>query len=508
MNQLPNELLNRICLYLDAEDLWNVHQVSSRLRGIASLPFLSRFGLSRENLESGTLSLDDSFHVILVAAQIHPIQRLVSSIGSQAQYRRLAAVFSVAAVIPDVVLYKRCHSRTVKLSPAELLSRIPHAANNPLLIIVWGNVTLSRPRRSSPPMEWEVNPPRPTAVFWSFSSTTRIFLLLFGSPFLFAYYVFAYFIFALANAPFILLWLYRRLFGPGWAAVERILSDAGLLVWEDCMRIQVLPGQKLTLVELPSQRTPELTLNPLHGLTEDVYPVLLPTLDLSVYLKTLTIETKSDVDHAALMVFLERHLHVTKLCVQHNSIRASSLVDLPIPRQSGSEIRTLIAPATYIHYLLPAAPNANVLRISIRGSTASDIAAYRKAVEAIAVLPGTHPLTLTLSFRLTKSSVPWSRRAIRDSDVEARHAPETRLTRVQELTLCPEEPTRFHPAAMRALVPWLGLFPQLQRVSFAHWSVQNVSLVDRMALTAAICEACTGISSAENVVFNYYERIP
>jgi hypothetical protein len=357
-------------------------------------------------------------------------------------------------------------------------------------------------------MEWEVDPPHLTEVFSSLSRTKRIFLLLFGIPFLFAYFVFTYSIFALANARFILLWLYRRSFGPGWTAVERIREDAGLLVWEDCMRIQVLPGQKLTLVELPSWRTPELTLNPLHGLTEDVYPVLLPALDLGAYLKTLTIETKSDVDHAALMVFLERHLHVTKLCVQHNSIRASSLVDLPIPRQSGSEIRTLIAPATYIHYLLPAAPNANVVRISIRGSTASDIAAYRKAVETIAVLPGTHPLTLTLSFRLTKSSVPWSRRAIRDSDVEARHAPETRLTRVQELTLCPEEPTHFHPAVMHALVPWLGLFPQLQRVSFTHWSVQSVSLADRAALTTAICAACTGINNAENIAFNYYERIP
>ncbi|KAJ7503301.1 hypothetical protein B0H11DRAFT_1906360 [Mycena galericulata] len=504
MDNLPNELVDRICSFLGRRELWVIVEVSSRFRRLAMYPFLSRFGISRSNIQAGTISLSDSFFLILVVAHIWPIQRLVCfqefAPTGQLRYKRLASILSITAPIPDIVIYNRQYMlQRTRRETVHLLARIPQATTTTLLIIKGNSMCLSHPR-STPPIRWKLLPPPLNSSV--LSNTMKVLVVIFGVPLLFAYLVSA-----IINSGVVLMWAYRLLVGPAWPQDDRIATDAGLLVFDDWMRIQALPG-KLTLVTLTEQRFPVLSLKRLPGLTDAVYSSLLSSIDLGFYLQRLTIEAQTNVAHAELMTFLERHLHITHLYCEPNSIRPSSFTVTPIPpKESQSNISMLSAPASYIPHLLPAAPH--VQRIHIRflpaakqmplGRASFDTEAYIQALDAIAAHPGTEPLALTLTFRLTAAGLPWH--TLRDADAEARDAPEARLPRVHELELCTDSSAltaRFRANTIRALAPWLARFPGLRRVTFAHGAVEKIPVYQRAELVQAIC----GMSAVQDVAFN------
>ncbi|KAJ6492548.1 hypothetical protein C8R47DRAFT_1270819 [Mycena vitilis] len=445
MNRLPNELLDRICCFLDRNELSKVVRLSSRLRSVAMLPYLSRFGISQANLQSGTLSLSDSFFIILVVARIKPIQRLVCFEevvpGSQMRYRRLASILAVTAPIPDIVIYNRHYMlQRTRREAAYLLSRIPSSATTTLLIVKGSNLSLSHPR-SSPPIQWRLLPPPLGSS--ELSTAMKTLIVMFGIPLLFAYLVSA-----VINFGVVLIWLYRRITRPPWPQDERIVEDAGVLVFDDWMRIQTLPG-KLTLVTLTDQRWPILVIRRIPGLADGVYSSLLASVDLGVHLERLTVESQTNLVHSELMAFIQRHQHLISISVGTDSIRASSLTTMPMPSAPESKVYQLIAPSTYIPYLLPAAPNAQ--RISIlpalspmRGllrPAAFDLPAYRRALDSLAALPaalpGAHLFTVNLTFPLAITHLPWSPAALPDAEaLDDALLPETRATRVQALGLC------------------------------------------------------------------------
>ncbi|KAF8122628.1 hypothetical protein K438DRAFT_1793039 [Mycena galopus ATCC 62051] len=92
---------------------------------------------------------------------------------------------------------------------------------------------------------------------------------------------------------------------------------------------------------------------------------------------------------------------------------------LSIVAHPESKVQDLTAPPSYIPHLLPTTPNAHrisllftplfkrALSVPAFRSATFDLAAYHTALEAIASLPGTHPLTLDFTFRLTAASLPW-----------------------------------------------------------------------------------------------------
>ncbi|KAJ7471046.1 hypothetical protein FB451DRAFT_1399793 [Mycena latifolia] len=512
MIRLPNELLDRICSFLAKRELWAVLQVSAGFRSVAMYPFLSRFGISQSDIQSGTLSLSDSFHLILVVARIRPIQRLVCfkehNFSAGLRYQRVATILSMTAPIPDIVVYNRMYMLQRPREAIYFLSRIPQAATDSFLFVKGNSMRLSRPRLA-PPIRWKLLPPPLGQQSNYLSPAMKTLLIVFGIPLLFAYLVSG-----IVNCGVLIVWVYRRLFGPGWPHAERIAADAGrLLVVDDWMRIQALPG-RLTLITLTEQRSPVLTLRPFPGLAKDIYSTLLPVLDLGLYLAHLRVEAKTDLAHADLLAFIQRHsFYLTQLSLQPNSLRASSLLTLPIPRNSESRINVLMAPAPYIPHLLPAAPNVQKVHIPFQPSPspkhaaltapAFDLAAYHSALAALATLPGTPPLTLTLAVRLTASSLPWSAPDPPAASASASSSDTTTaLPRLAELALCTDGPMRFRAPTIRALVPWLARFPGLQRVSFAHGAVEHIPLVQRTVLAEAICAACASISSVRNVAFN------
>ncbi|KAJ6489058.1 hypothetical protein C8R45DRAFT_929752 [Mycena sanguinolenta] len=513
MDKLPNELLDRICSFLKKRELWAVIQVSSSYRRLAMLPYLSRFGISRASIQSGTLVLSDSFFLILVVAGICPIQRLVCFqevvSGSQLRYRLLASILAVAPPIPDIVIYNRHYIlQRTRRETAYLLSHIPSSASNTLLVLKGSSTHISRPR-SSPPIRWKLLPPPFGSL--NLSTTMNFLVVIFGIPLLFAYLVSA-----VVNIAVVSMWVYRRITSPPWPQDERIIEDTGLLAFDDWLRIQILPEKQMTLVTLTEKRWPALVLRPVPGLTGSAYSAVLASLDLGMHLERLTVYSKADLAHPEVMAFLKRHPYLTSIQFESHSIQSSSLTQIPVLPDPENKAQVLVAPPPYIPYLLPAAPNAQRISLlfspvatravfGLRGTT-FDLPAYRTALEAIAALPGTQPLTLNFTFRLTAAALPWLSPHLPSSvDVEATDGallPETRLARVHTLCLFREGLVRYRAADVRALVRWLALFPKLQHLTFAYGSLEKISADERASLVEAICAACKGIRTPQDIAFN------
>jgi hypothetical protein len=86
-------------------------------------------------------------------------------------------------------------------------------------------------------------------------------------------------------------------------------------------------------------------------------------------------------------------------------------------------------------------------------------------------------MNLTLTFGLAAASLPWL--GLLDAEaIDAALLPETRVASA-----------RFRASGIRMLPRWLALIPGLQRVSFAHGTVEKIPAAERARLAHAICVA-------------------
>ncbi|KAJ7603926.1 hypothetical protein FB45DRAFT_958610 [Roridomyces roridus] len=163
MKDLPDELLDRICAFMDKKELCTTMHISSSLRRIAAPHLLFRLSISQSDMQTGTvkLELSDSLHLIVFVAHICPIQRL------------------------------ECFGNSRKIRASEMQRLI----------------TVSRPR-AGPPPSWAISVPLPR----SFSEF--LCLTLWAIP-----------LCLVANLCGILWWAIRRVFGYGWSTEERISKD-------------------------------------------------------------------------------------------------------------------------------------------------------------------------------------------------------------------------------------------------------------------------------------------
>ncbi|KAF7375618.1 hypothetical protein MSAN_00450600 [Mycena sanguinolenta] len=408
-------------------------------------------------------------------------------------HTKTPSILAVAPPIPDIVIYNRHYIlQRTRRETAYLLSRIPSSASNTLLVLKGTSTYMSRPR-SSPPIRWKLLPPPFGSL--NLSTTMNFLVVIFGIPLLFAYLVSV-----MVNVAVVSMWMYRRITSPPWPQDERIIEDTGMLAFDDWIRIQILPEKQLTLVTLTEKRWPALVLRSVPGLTSSAYSAVLASLDLGMHLQRLTVDFKADLAHPELMAFLKRHPYLISIQFEPHSIRSSSLTQIPVLPDAENKVQVVTAPPSYMPYLLPAAPNAQ--RISLLFSTVPkrtvfglrettfDLSAYRTALEAIAELPGTHPLTLNLTFHLTAASLPWHRP----------HLPLFLLPRGgRSHRQC--APPRDALGA-RAYLRWLALFPKLQHLTFAYGSLEKISVDERASLADAICAACKGIRTSQDIAFN------
>ncbi|KAJ7183639.1 hypothetical protein C8R46DRAFT_1067530 [Mycena filopes] len=513
MDALPDELLDRVCSFLGRRELWKLVQVSSLFRRLGMLPYLAHFGISQADISSGTLSLSDSFFLILVVARINPIRRLVCFEtvlpGVQLRYRRLGAILCVAAPIPDILIYNRQYM--VQRTPREsafLLSRIPSSATKTLLIVGGRTAHISRPR-AAPPIEWVLLPP-PLGSY-NMSTMMKVLIVMFGIPLFFAYLVSG-----IINLGVVIVWAYDRFFGPPWSQEDRIIEDAGVIIFEHWMRIQSLPG-KYTLVTLMDHRWRGLELRPRPGFTDAIYSTIITSLDYGTALQRFWVEQNTNLDYGEVLAFLRRHPELKDIGFTSGSIRASSLPVTAIPTPNpDNKITFLTTTSIYVPYFLPAAPNlcqifiypnraARATSIGASLGYTLDLLAYHTALDALATLPGTHPIELHLSFRLPAALLPWFVLADLPPS-EAAQLPETRLPRVHMLHLyCNNSERRFRALEIRdKLTPWLALFPSLQRLTFAYATVERIPAAERVVLAEGICAVCPGMTPS-NVAFNVPE---
>ncbi|KAJ7650805.1 hypothetical protein FB45DRAFT_26181 [Roridomyces roridus] len=461
MDTLPNELIHDICSFLDnVTELWRMSCASSHLRRVTSFPILSRLGISDSDVVADSVSLvlthSRSFYLILVVAHICRIQTLRVACPDDlngSAIRKSASILAVTAPIPDIFIYDRFDYRTLRQS----LSKFPQAATDTLLLVAKNRVSVSRTRRAV-----ALTPP---------SSRAGRGLMRLAS--------------AIHRArPSVL--------GSTPASEEsEDMDDFPLFL--DWIRIQRLP-EKCTSVILTTQWGYSFSIKPIPGVSDSMYMAFLSSLDLGVYLIDLAVEAGSNISYADLSAFVARHECIRHLTCAPNSIRRG--LATPLQPHSSSTITRLAAPASYIPHLLLIVPKAREIYIMPHKPRVFAHDAYCLALSAISRLPGSHPLGLALCFDITAGALPWQRAAAGPD------APETLLTRMEELLLRSTGPVRHTPAAIRAFPAWLARMRGLRRVVFAHQTEERISGALRVQLAQAICEVRAGMAQSGGFAFD------
>ncbi|KAJ7694347.1 hypothetical protein B0H17DRAFT_465634 [Mycena rosella] len=218
-------------------------------------------------------------------------------------------------------------------------------------------------------------------------------------------------------------------------------------------------ADQFTLVIFGSQISPRLTIPHLSTLTDAQRAVLLPTLDIPYHLLELTIAEGCNFRLADVMDCVQRHHRLTVLSFKSRSLSPGSVVDLP-PNSPG-RLHHLSAPATYIPSLLQAEPNIRHSSVTFDENRSNhepfDLPTCLRALNAIASLPGSQLISLSLAFTrasVTECVLPWH--------VQALSRPIPHLTR---LTLSTDGAPRAAVDISR-LAPWLSAcFPSLNSIS-------------------------------------------
>ncbi|KAJ7651310.1 hypothetical protein FB45DRAFT_1079041 [Roridomyces roridus] len=519
MEGLPDELLDRICSFMDRDELCTTMHISSSFRRVASAYLLFQLGISQSDVLAGTVELviSKSLHLILFVAHICPIQRLecfgVSKNMQLSELERLTAILGDARPIPDLVIHDKLEEgqrRDLDSLPLHLLTHLPQTATDTLLIVVPHSIPISStsihvsgPRAGPPPIGMvpldDPDDPEPTTP----DGTSGILMLVFGV-------ILLCLVLALYNLYMIIRCVFLRGFlRRGWSVQERISTDVypERLRDREGLRLQRLPNQYTLVTCKESGAFNHFFMRPLCGVPESVYSAFLASLDPQF--KDATVEPWSYLTFADLATFVSRQNNLRTLDCGHNSISYSSLMSAsPFQYHVHCKITHLAAQASYIPNLLSL--TLNVERLYLRFPSVSNrlsgpwifnFFAYCTALEAIARLPGSHSLALSFNFNLAAAYLPWD---IEDgSDVPQ---PETQLHRVEHIMLRRTQAKHysqhiFTASTIRALLPWLARFPSLQRVSFDKDSVEMMCYDQRLEVAEEIASICLGMSGAGDVAF-------
>ncbi|KAJ7651266.1 hypothetical protein FB45DRAFT_1078929 [Roridomyces roridus] len=438
---------------------------SSRLRRVASPHLLFRLGISQSDVHAGTvkLTLSESLHLIVFVAHICPIQRLNCFEESKdmhaTEFQRLALILGAVAPIPDIFIHDKLKpGRDRDLIPLHLLAHLPQTATDNLLI-VWNDSTyLSRPCGETSPPKWAC------LLMLDELGTDTIFLTAFAVMVTLPVHALC----LLVNLFIFLLWVCRRVFERQWSTTERIsnLARPYTLRWRGGIHVQSLSTQ-FTLVTCREAASYCFVIKPLRGVPDAIHSMVLASLDLESTM--VTVKSGSNVAFAELAHFVTRQKDLRTLTCAPNSIRPSSLVSsTTLPFHFASKIKHLRAPVSYIPHLLPLTPHVQGIDLSFPssspptwlpvlfiGAPVFDYAAYCTALTAIARLPGSQNLSLSLTFDLSATSLPWQSTGT---------LPEAQLHRVWHLKLCTTGRYQkiYTASTIRALRPWLARFPRLR----------------------------------------------
>ncbi|KAJ7813571.1 hypothetical protein B0H13DRAFT_2382357 [Mycena leptocephala] len=508
MVDLPQELQDIIFSFLDDEDLWELVQVSRPLRQRVLFPLLLRYNIAAFQIYSGEVCVPgNAYFRIPMIYHIHPIQKL-SVVPGRLKLHGLPSVLTAIPLIPDVEIRGTVEPKRDS-AIAGLIQTLSRGAV--VAIAGHGSVWVPKPRKAAPLSEsgfWIPHLPLP-----------KLNPLVCGGADLlwgFVFFLPVCILFLILDLRLLLLWLYRRVFGPRWDYVAPYF--VGLT--GDSMRIKRVSAHGVPQFAL-------VTFCSTSGIYLDfVCPTLSPAqssaifsvLDLKDDLFYLSVRANAALGLSSLLTFIRRHQSLNNLTLAPGAIDPASLpveptldahrgriasvptpaayipVHLPphpsllppspVPGSYPGRITSLTSPAEYIPYILSTERSITDLIID----PASYSPHLARALTAIA-LSGPDATLRRLTLALTppgpaaaggvqpKTALPW--RAPRD--VEA----ELPLRGVTHLTLRVE----FEYSAVadvEGLVRWLARFPELQVLELRGGSVAGM---ERVVLARAIGDA-------------------
>ncbi|KAJ7473169.1 hypothetical protein B0H11DRAFT_2037469 [Mycena galericulata] len=470
MLQLPIELVDTIFSLLDKQDLFILVQVSSRFQRVALWPLLSRYHVSMADIASGTITIPgEACPLLRLIYSIHPIQSLTirPPLLLSRTFSALISALAVTPPIPNILVDSRYLDRH---GIAKLIITSSRSHSDTIVFIGRDNIGVSLPR-PAPPIRWKWILPRPELTLSNIFFVFTLFIFL--AP--------MYLISGLANGGVLLVWLYRRFFGPQWDQHARIAAD---LVQFDggSVRLQIVPvpgAGRLTLVTFGGITPVRLSVPCIPALSFVQYSTVLAHIHLEEHLAELTIQADCALVLTDLMHFVHRHSKLRALVLRRRAVDHTSLKELPVSGATGS-ISSLSAPAVYIPYILPLAPRVRLL--SVRLGEKSDHPghplhrhSYTRVIDTIATLPApaVEALVLYISPTLISAALPWH---IEPGD-------EARLASVTYMTLVLQGNREVRPADIQQLPRWLARFPALVRVEFVG---RAVGQGERAALDQAI----------------------
>ncbi|KAJ7448931.1 hypothetical protein FB451DRAFT_1567091 [Mycena latifolia] len=407
MLRLPNELLELIFRPLDTRDLWALARVSFRLRSLTLFPFLAWYDISEQQIRSGVLSVPaESAFLIVVAAHIYPPYKLEvrrGGLGTDGP-ANLPAVLSAVPPIPDVLVHNSYGHFTNRVGMAKVLSAVCRGPTPTLAFIGQGTVRVSR-HRNIRPISWKAVP-YPTirtaltlALRYDFLSVLPLVL--------------AYLFCGMVNIGVAAAWLYRHIRRVQWRLEDRIAADLGA-VHAHWMHVQTLltgTDEQFTLVTFASVKDECLTIPHTSALTDTQLSAVLTTAELPLFVQKLIIAEGAIPLLSDVMDCVRRNPHLTELVLKPRAFSAAAVFGLP--SAGGGRITALTAPVACIPALLAAEPNVQRVSITFPAGTFNTRTSLR-ALAALALLPGTHPLALSLSFTksaITARALPWHFRA-------------------------------------------------------------------------------------------------
>ncbi|KAF8208922.1 hypothetical protein K438DRAFT_1961463 [Mycena galopus ATCC 62051] len=487
MLRLPNELILLILSHASTPALWALTQVSCRIRFLAILPFLERHSISESDIKSGTITLrTPSFFLILVVARLNKIQKLslAKFVYSDGLVSVLGAILSATETIPEIF---------IEAAPSNcggllyyLLASIAQATSRTLVITTDSPLVTSYPRQTSP-LHWQPVPSIRAFLQYFATRVPSISHLIMEIPF-----------------------AAQLCLGRNWKSEARLAYDLRSRpeyrilpsLEGHSFRIQTV-GKDFTFLTVPTWASGAHTIRPVPGLGPDKLSAVVAAIDSNPFNTQICVETSANIRHCDLLLLLCRHPNLQVLDLRLDSIRPSSLI---IPDASATcDIVSLSAPALYIPHIVPSTPLLRSIWIEFHpmpmhffsSRVALSVSEYKRSLDSVLSLPGTHPLTLTLSFPANAHNPPWLDIIDKDDAVEAR------LHRVTELLLT-EHPldigAGFGVESFRALPRWLRLFPALQRVTIHPGDRHSLAIPpsEERELLKAISDSCRGGHNTAN----------
>ncbi|KAF7355996.1 hypothetical protein MVEN_00929000 [Mycena venus] len=368
---LPDELLDVIFSFLNTRDLFWISRVSGRLRRAAVFPFLNRHGISQAQVQSGLLIFreeppepynTDYLLLLVLVSNIRPILKLETPLilSGIVALKRLAAVLSSLPQIPHILIHVLYSG-----IPPGLTSLILEASKTPIPTVVFfqpDTVYISRPRNVRP------GPCNP----WIAFAVVPIFLVL---------YLVLGPVYPIVFTVRLAIWVYNCLFRPRWPQDERITHDLG-----------AIHGNWIRIQALSSPSVDGLTMVTFGG-DSDIDSTSMTIPPHARAHRCIPLSHCCNVTVSAVLDCLHRHPRLSYLILDEKSISLPSLFFQSSQHTpTSNNLTSLSVSAAYIPHILHAAKN--VQNISITSAETMT----KETMDAIALLPGTHRISLALYF--------------------------------------------------------------------------------------------------------------